>query len=111
MQATAVHLEAVADPMAGTSEFGRFWAAARRCLEITEQLIPRAASVWTCTAPRKLLSGPASPGHVIRSAYSHWPPDREHPMYVLDRNMQPVPVGVIGELYIGGDVGAGTESF
>ena len=33
---------------------------------------------------------------------SYWSPNRQHPVYTLDQNFQPVPVGVPGELHIAG---------
>lgn len=72
--------------------------------ELAEQLIPRAHSVWNMYGPTETTVW-SSFHHVTSSAglipIGH--PIGNTQMYVLDRNMQPVPVGVIGELYIGGD--------
>ena len=40
---------------------------------------------------------------VTRYSIPYWPADREHAVYILDGRGKPVPVGVIGELYIGGE--------
>ena len=72
--------------------------------ELAEQLIPRAASVWNLYGPTETTVW--SSLHEVTSSIGHIPigrPISNTQMYVLDRNMQSVPVGVIGELYIGGD--------
>jgi len=72
--------------------------------ELAEQLIPRAASVWNMYGPTETTVW--SSLHQVTSSEALIPigrPIANTQMYVLDRNMQPVPVGVIGELYIGGD--------
>jgi len=72
--------------------------------ELAEQLIPRACSVWNMYGPTETTVW-SSFYHVTSSAglIPIGRPIGNTQMYVLDRNMQPVPVGVIGELYIGGD--------
>ena len=72
--------------------------------EIAEQLIRRTSSVWNMYGPTETTvwsslhqvtstGGPIVIGRPIHNTQ----------MYVLDRSLCPVPVGVIGELYIGGD--------
>src|SRR5437879_10573420 len=72
--------------------------------ELTEQLIPRACSVWNMYRPTETTVW--SSLHHLTSSAGLIPigrPIGNTQVYVLDRNMQPVPVGAIGELYIGGD--------
>jgi amino acid adenylation domain-containing protein len=72
--------------------------------ELAEQLISRACSVWNMYGPTETTVW--SSLHRVTSSAGLIPigrPIGNTQMYLLDRNMQPVPVGVIGELYIGGD--------
>ena len=73
-------------------------------LELAQQLLPKAASLWNLYGPTETT---------IWSSVCQIKPDAEwisigHPiantqLYLLDAHLQPVPVGVPGELYIGGD--------
>ncbi len=73
-------------------------------LELMKQLLPKAASLWNLYGPTETT---------IWSAACQIKPEDEvvtigHPianteMYILDRQLQLVPTGVPGELYIGGD--------
>ena len=72
--------------------------------ELAQQLILRAGSVWNMYGPTETTVW--SSLHQVTSSEGLIPigrPIANTQMYVLDRNMQPVPVGVIGELFIGGD--------
>ncbi len=72
--------------------------------ELAEQLILRACSVWNMYGPTETTVW--SSFHHVTSSAGLIPigrPIGNTQMYVLDRNMHPVPVGVVGELYIGGD--------
>jgi polyketide synthase PksJ len=72
--------------------------------ELAAQLIPKCASLWNMYGPTETT---------IWSAVHKVDPEEDRicigrpidntQMYILDSNLQPVPVGVIGELYIGGD--------
>jgi amino acid adenylation domain-containing protein len=73
-------------------------------MELAAQLIPRVASVWNMYGPTETT--------VWSAVYQVTSPDEPIPVgrpigntkiYVLDKNMQPVPIGISGELYIGGD--------
>lgn len=71
---------------------------------LAEQLISRAGSVWNMYGPTETTVW--SSLHHVTSFSSPIPigrPIDNTQMYVLDRNMDPVPVGMIGELHIGGD--------
>lgn len=72
--------------------------------ELAEQLISRSGSVWNVYGPTETTVW-SSLHQVTSSAglISIGRPIGNTQMYVLDRNMQSVPVGVVGELYIGGD--------
>src|SRR5437763_2440778 len=73
-------------------------------LELAKQLLPKAASLWNLYGPTETT--------IWSAAYQIKPEDEVvtigHPiantqMYILDTQLQPVPIGVLGELYIGGD--------
>ena len=72
--------------------------------ELAEQLIARARSVWNMYGPTETTVW-SSLHHVTSDAgpIVIGRPIANTQMHVLDRNLCPVPVGVIGELYIGGD--------
>jgi amino acid adenylation domain-containing protein len=72
--------------------------------ELANELVGRAASVWNLYGPTETTvwsavyqvtsaTGPVFVGRPIANTE----------LYVLDSEMQPVPIGVPGELYIGGD--------
>jgi amino acid adenylation domain-containing protein len=72
--------------------------------ELGGQLLERASAVWNMYGPTETtvwssiyrirsFAGPVLIGHPVANTE----------MYVLDRNLQPVPVGTTGELFIGGD--------
>jgi amino acid adenylation domain-containing protein len=72
--------------------------------ELADKLIERAGEVWNLYGPTETTiwstlskvtptAGPISIGHPIANTQ----------IYLLDRHLEPVPVGVPGELYIGGE--------
>ncbi|HWZ46035.1 MAG TPA: amino acid adenylation domain-containing protein [Candidatus Saccharimonadales bacterium] len=72
--------------------------------ELAGELLRRSASVWNMYGPTETTVWSA----VYRVTSDEGPMLIGHPianteMYVLDRNFQPLPVGVTGELYIGGE--------
>ena len=72
---------------------------------LANELLPRAASVWNMYGPTETTIWSAL-HRVTAGEAAVLPigqPIGNTTMYVLDDNMQPVPAGVRGELYIGGD--------
>ncbi|HEX8991096.1 MAG TPA: amino acid adenylation domain-containing protein, partial [Anaerolineales bacterium] len=73
--------------------------------DLAEQLLPRCGALWNLYGPTETTvyssASPvrSAPGEPIRIG-SPLPNTR---VYILDREYQPVPVGAIGELYIGGE--------
>jgi amino acid adenylation domain-containing protein len=72
--------------------------------ELAQQLLPRGASLWNMYGPTETTiwstlchiqagDDPISIGRPIANTH----------IYLLDAHLQPVPIGVPGELYIGGD--------
>ncbi|HMF90016.1 MAG TPA: amino acid adenylation domain-containing protein [Candidatus Angelobacter sp.] len=72
--------------------------------DLAHELIARASSVWNMYGPTETTVWSAV--HLVTAADSAIPigrPIANTTMYVLDRHLQPVPVGVTGDLYIGGE--------
>ena len=72
--------------------------------ELATELLPRCSSLWNMYGPTETtiwssiykvetVNGPIPIGRPIGNSQ----------LYILDRNQQPLPIGVPGELYIGGD--------
>jgi amino acid adenylation domain-containing protein/non-ribosomal peptide synthase protein (TIGR01720 family) len=93
-------------------------AQATRALVIGgEALQPAALAFWREHAPQTALINEYGPTETVVGCCVHWvEPDRpltgsvpigrpiaNTQLYILDKYLQPVPVGVHGELYIGGD--------
>ncbi len=73
--------------------------------ELAEQLLPRCRELWNLYGPTETTIW-SSVYRVTGTDWSLAPighPIANTEMYVLDKHRQPVPVGVAGELYIGGD--------
>ncbi len=71
---------------------------------LANELLPRAASVWNLYGPTETTIW-SSAHRVLPSKVAVEPigrPIGNTSMYVLGANLQPVPIGVRGELYIGG---------
>lgn len=71
---------------------------------LAKELMARASSVWNMYGPTETTVWSAV--HPVTSAERAIPigrPIANTTMYVLDRNLQPAPIGVTGELYIGGE--------
>jgi myxalamid-type nonribosomal peptide synthetase MxaA len=73
--------------------------------ELAEQLLVRARALWNLYGPTettvyatayKVQSAPGEPMRIGR-------PLANTQLYIFDEQAEPVPIGVIGELYIGGD--------
>ncbi len=73
--------------------------------ELAEELLKRCASLWNLYGPTettvysaywRVTSAPNSPVRIGR-------PVPNTRLYVLDAQFQPVPIGAVGELYIGGE--------
>ncbi|HWS83041.1 MAG TPA: amino acid adenylation domain-containing protein, partial [Ktedonobacteraceae bacterium] len=73
-------------------------------LELAQQLLPKAASLWNLYGPTEttIWSSVCQIGP-SEEAISIGRPIANTQIYLLDAHLQPVPVGVPGELYIGGE--------
>ena len=73
-------------------------------LELAQQLLPQAASLWNLYGPTETTIWSTvckiEPGDEVVTIGR---PIANTQIYLLDSQLQPVPVGVPGELYIGGD--------
>jgi amino acid adenylation domain-containing protein len=73
--------------------------------ELAEQLLPRCAELWNMYGPTETTIWSS----VFRVEDTNWTmapigrPIANTQMYVLDKQRRPLPIGVAGELYIGGD--------
>ena len=72
--------------------------------DLADQLLPRCSELWNMYGPTETTvwssvyhvqpgEGPISIGHPIDNTT----------FYILDKQMRPLPIGVPGELFIGGD--------
>ncbi len=71
--------------------------------DLAGALLDRSAALWNMYGPTETTIW--STIEKIQRADQeiiHWASDRQYGMYILDQFLQPVPVGVSGELYIGG---------
>jgi acyl-coenzyme A synthetase/AMP-(fatty) acid ligase len=64
-----------------------------RCKEFWNLYGPTETTIWSTVCQIKSKEDPILIGHPIANTQ----------IYILDRSMQPVPIGVAGELHIGGD--------
>ena len=71
--------------------------------QLAEQLLPRCASLWNMYGPTEttIWSAIKRIGNGERILIG--PPIANTQLYIVDRHLQPMPVGVPGELLIGGD--------
>jgi amino acid adenylation domain-containing protein len=72
--------------------------------DLSAQLLPRGAELWNMYGPTETTIW--SSGYRMKSAASIAPigrPVANTTYYILDSGMRPVPLGVAGELYIGGE--------
>ena len=73
--------------------------------ELADQLLPRCRELWNMYGPTETTIWSS----VFRVRDTNWSiapigrPIANTQMYVLDKKCQPLPIGVAGELYIGGD--------
>lgn len=68
----------------------RWWSSSRRFFNAYG---PTEATVWSTVAEIKSVSEKPPIGRPIANTE----------IYILDKHLQPVPIGILGELYIGGD--------
>ncbi|MCC5658518.1 amino acid adenylation domain-containing protein [Nostoc sp. XA010] len=68
----------------------RWWSPSRRFFNAYG---PTEATVWSTVAEIKSVSEKPPIGHPIANTE----------IYILDKHLQPVPIGILGELYIAGD--------
>ncbi len=110
---TPAHLELLRQQLAGQELAGR----TRALIIGGEQLLAEQLVVWQHAAPATRLVNEYGPTETVVGCCVYTvPPDLQTSgpipigrpiantqLYILDRHMQPVPIGVPGELYIGGD--------
>jgi amino acid adenylation domain-containing protein len=73
-------------------------------LELAQQLLPKAASLWNLYGPTETtIWSTACNIEPANAAVSIGRPIANTDVYLLDRQLQLAPIGVPGELYIGGD--------
>jgi amino acid adenylation domain-containing protein len=71
--------------------------------ELVRALLPRGSSLWNMYGPTETTIWSATSRVTSTDRITIGRPIANTELYVLDEDLQPVPIGVPGELYIGGD--------